>query len=272
MHYKPSIFATSDWFDEHYFRYMKIPETKQIREVLNDRRFNVAETSATYRVINSWDCAGLLIDQEERGNKWRKFNYIDIIWVRIILQLRSLIGFPVQKVAIFKESFFPRSLKTKQIDTSILEFYIALAIFEKMQVIIAIAPSGEGGIATENEYLKSQIVQPLPTTHIVISLNKICAEVLGRPDLAKKSEFLHRLTENEFDLIARIHSDTNLKDVTIHPKDQKIDRIDYKTQYRNPKKIHSEIKKHMNSSDFQEITLKQNKGEVSLMEVVTKKR
>lgn len=67
------------------------------REILNynhlskivwEKRFSLNDVGVTYRWISHWHKKGLLIGSYEEG-KWRKFDLIEYVWLKMIIQMRK---------------------------------------------------------------------------------------------------------------------------------------------------------------------------------------
>lgn len=55
---------------------------------IKERRFTVKDIGANYRWIDHWYSEGLLLNSYEKG-KWRKFNLIEFVWLKIIIKIRD---------------------------------------------------------------------------------------------------------------------------------------------------------------------------------------
>ena len=47
-------------------------------------------TGISYKTINHWDTHDLLVSRRTDGSKWRKFSFVDLVWLKIIEQFRSI--------------------------------------------------------------------------------------------------------------------------------------------------------------------------------------
>jgi len=55
---------------------------------LLEKRFTASQAGITHRWITYWDKEGLLFSKTEK-EKWRKFSFIEYVWLRIIRELRK---------------------------------------------------------------------------------------------------------------------------------------------------------------------------------------
>lgn len=70
------------------------------------------------RVLNHWDKQGLLLTTRDSHEEWRKFSFIDVVWINIITELREF-GYPIPKIKKIKAKLLSKttladSLKKQQ--------------------------------------------------------------------------------------------------------------------------------------------------------------
>ncbi|MEI6478177.1 MAG: hypothetical protein WCO52_04280 [bacterium] len=73
--------------DDNLIRFTEADEKHQIVEALSVKRFRVADTDISYRLINYLDQDGLLGDSRE-GKGWRSFSLKELIYLYLILELK----------------------------------------------------------------------------------------------------------------------------------------------------------------------------------------
>ncbi len=83
-------------------RYEKVLE---LCNGLLQRLFVGTDTGVAYRVINHWENVGLLDDGREDGQRWRRFTFVEFVWVRMIDEMRK-VGLPVEIIKLVKASLF----------------------------------------------------------------------------------------------------------------------------------------------------------------------
>lgn len=251
-----------EWFDTQFSDFVMSKDYEKIRSYLNNKKYKVSDTDETYRVINSWSDSGLLLDEEKRNNGWRKFSLLDLLWLQIIKELRTL-GLGLDKIKNLKDYLFTNG------SSIYFEFFIAQTI-SKQDIILIVTPIGEGCFLKELEYYNFQMITPLPNTFIVISLNKIYADLVKKPELRNKNRKLKMipLDDREIDILSKIAFETELKEVTIKPKNRKIDRVNFKTEKQNPDQAIVEISKALKDGTRKELLIKQKDGRVVVIERV----
>lgn len=114
------------------------------REFVNQPRYTVRDTGATYRIINHWASQGLLPERREKDSAgWRKLSIKDLLWLEIVKELREF-GFPIEKI---KKTF--DCLISE--DRRHLEVALGLAIRkEPVAVFVLVFDDGTADIGTEH--------------------------------------------------------------------------------------------------------------------------
>jgi len=89
--------------------YLIRPEKlKEFRDILNKKKYRVADTDLTYRQINSLDGNNILQDNRKEKRGWRKFSYKELIFISIIKELRAY-GFIDERLENLRDLFFKKS-------------------------------------------------------------------------------------------------------------------------------------------------------------------
>ncbi|HLY72307.1 MAG TPA: MerR family transcriptional regulator [Puia sp.] len=70
-------------------------------------RFTISEIGITHRWITHWDNQGLL-DNRRDGNEWRRFSFVEYIWLRLIVRLRDF-KMPLSNIKQVKKFLFASS-------------------------------------------------------------------------------------------------------------------------------------------------------------------
>lgn len=90
------------------FYLIKPEKLKEFRNILNEKKYRVANTDLTYRQINSLDGNEILQDNRKEKKGWRKFSYKELIFISIIKELRSY-GFIDEQFENLRDLFFKKS-------------------------------------------------------------------------------------------------------------------------------------------------------------------
>jgi DNA-binding transcriptional MerR regulator len=87
-------------------------ETSKLMVELVFPRFAISEIGITHRWITHWDKQGL-IDNRREGTEWRRFSFVEYIWLRIIARLRDF-NMPLSNIKQVKKFLF-KSWNTEEI-------------------------------------------------------------------------------------------------------------------------------------------------------------
>ncbi len=245
------------------------PRYKTTIDSYTEKNFKASDTGQSYRTLNSWDNAGLLLNLPKDNNKWRKFSIVEILWIYIIKELRS-IGFSKKKIQKLKDSLFPIDKKTGISNTERFSQYI-ISVVAETDVMLLVLPDGRGDFAIEVELIETeQKDENFPKTYTRININKLCAIFTKNPKYNKKNNFLYIPKRKELELIDKINTSEDLKEVELKIKDNKIDRINFKKQQQNPKAVISTINEAIAQGGRNEITLKLENGNIVYVEKIDK--
>ncbi len=93
---------------------MKNSLEKELRESLLEEleqpRFTIRDTEVQHRNITHWGHQGLLMGEFEEG-KWRRLNYLEILWLRIVAHYRSF-DIPLEKIRSVREAIGSDTIPT----------------------------------------------------------------------------------------------------------------------------------------------------------------
>jgi DNA-binding transcriptional MerR regulator len=249
---KAPLILRGDAVLAHFQDFISDKGFQDIRAKLTEKKKTVSETDESYRTINSWSEAGLLLE-EERENGWRKFSLLDLCWLRVIRELRK-IGFSLEQLSNLKSHLFNGVFATKKDDTSIFEFFMAKAFSESVYLIVT--SEGAGDFCLPQEYELSQAMPHFPTSHIVININQILSETTGNPKYANKKIPLILLNDKEIELLSKV-TEGEISEAKVKVRDNKINRISYETLIDNPESTIEIIKDLFREGGNREITIYQ---------------
>ncbi len=77
--------------------------------LISEEGLSIKNTSSTYKVINDWTRLGIIEDRRHELKQWRKFSLIDLVWVRIVSELRS-IKYPLNKIKELKLLYYAQEI------------------------------------------------------------------------------------------------------------------------------------------------------------------
>lgn len=198
----------------------------------------------TYRTINYWDEKGYLTGVQNEGNKWRKFDFIQLIWIHLLDKCRQL-GISLESVipVIFQSyGYIPKSEEIKDaavLNTlsteektlykemigahsnfqNIFRFWATRAIFLKLPISIRYYSDGTCCTMLGNEKVmgntSDHAVDML--SYISISLNELIKEFIEHQpiNILASTEIV---SKDELEIIKHLRNG-DLSEATIHLKD-----------------------------------------------------
>lgn len=159
-------------------------------EQVIERRWSVSDVGVPARWIGHWDRAGVLMEVEREGSGWRKFSFIDYVWLRIVCELRAF-GVPLPAIRRVKDLLAaplpvePQLAlrKTRQRSSyNVLLLLIAEAVVTKASINLLLRADGAillfnesqaGAYGAELEVWRS-------TPHLCVPLTGMLGEMIRR--------------------------------------------------------------------------------------------
>lgn len=219
---------------------------------LNEQKHPVKVAETSYRAINVWSEYGLLEDMRDKSSEWRRFSVRNLLWIELIVKLR-MFGIPLEKIKKAKDTLFFTQLGHKPYP--LFEFYIALVLMGN-DVKLIMYPCGEAHLLTEKQ-LKTQDELFYSGSYLTINFNEIVQKVFKRPFAQKEKIFTEILTEPEMQVINAIR-DNRFENIEIKMNDGKIALI----EATEPIALHARLSDLLKDKQYQEINIKQQKGNV----------
>ncbi len=221
----------------------------EIRKQLNERKYTVNETKLPYRVMSHWDKLGLLPDGVNSEKGWRKFNFVELIWLKVAERLRGF-GLSLEKIGKIKSDVMEYHKKLGVYYP--FEYYVFLTLATKQNPFVLVLSNGEADIGTSAEIQSSNLIFGSRDT-ILISLKSITQEI-GLKNIPKE-ETLFSLTELEADVLKGIRIEDN-DEVKISIKERRIKEIEKTIKVLNPDKAYEAGRNIKDSDGFGEISTK----------------
>lgn len=105
---------------------------------IRERIYPASKIGASYRVINHWTEKGILADlREENSREWRKFSFSDLVWVKILEELRGY-GMSLDKI----KAVYDRVIQGVHGHYNIFEKYLVLCLI-KSPLYLSISANGD---------------------------------------------------------------------------------------------------------------------------------
>lgn len=159
--------AMNEYFSGEHF--------KQTQENFNMRKYTVGDTKIPYRVINNWDKNNLLPKGLKVNVGWRKFTFVELVWLKAIGRFRAY-GFPLDKIARVKANIIDWDKNHNEIYPS-FEYYVARACFSDDDPYIVALVNGVGGIGSTEEIEIAKHKHFKTNDMLLISLKSIVNEI-----------------------------------------------------------------------------------------------
>lgn len=84
------------------------PGHQEMMTRLMKREFLAKDTGVPVKSLAEWNHKGLLLSPT-MANKWHRFTFAELIWIRVIQRLRSF-NYPLEKIKIIRDSFCATTL------------------------------------------------------------------------------------------------------------------------------------------------------------------
>lgn len=190
--------------------YNQSPTFQRLRDALNERRYTVGETPISYRVISHWADNALLPEGIKDGNGWKKFNFVEMVWLHAANQMREF-GLSLPKIASIRSSIMHWDKKYQRYPS--FEYFIAEALESSADPYIVFLADNHPMLARAEQLQQqkvlfgSQHMLLISIKNILNLLNdKTLKEATGN-DYVKDADALFHLSYEEKNLLGRLRSD-----------------------------------------------------------------
>lgn len=243
--------------------FLNSPEIKEISTIINNKKYGVNDLDITYRIIGNWDSNNLLPSSLREGNGWRKFTFVELVWIYIIKHLREF-GLSLEKIEYTKDCIMIFDEKSKTYNS--FEYYVIKSWKSNEDPYLMVAQDGYAEIGTFSGMRK---MNNLIGFHdrILISLAMIVEEIGNKTE--EKLELLE-LDEKYKELVYQIKS-KNKQEIKIKTKNGDISEIE--SSYNENPVILSEIRKQIKQDgSFGSISIPFENGKYQNIKVTKGKR
>ena len=283
-------------FLDKYFGAVNLLKSVELSQFINQEGFfDVKDTGVTYKTVNHWDKQDLLVSRRTDESKWRKFSFVEFIWLKMLEQFRGIgISIPIlQKVKaeVFRPieaediyHYFQENeklldelpdgeqkdqlkerlasgLSKTSVNVPVLQSLICETLFDRVPLSLIVFADGEWFPFYENKpamYSNEDRQRMVYDTHVKVSITGIIKEFLVGDKSVYILPKLHLLTPTETKLLEIIHSG-EYESITIHFRDSKIKSLDMvKAQ-----PVKRRLVDILSESNYQEIVIKSHQGMVT---------
>lgn len=205
--------------------YQKTEVYKSFNKLFTEReKFTFEQDSITYRLLNSWDANGLLLNEREGGKGWRKYNLLDLAWVFLLKELRKF-GYSVEKLKQMKDKFNKKFFIENTGGYDFVELYFVRAIYTKDPIYFVVFENASIDIGTLED-ISIQTLSFNLGNHIRVSVNSILQNLMPSKNLAPQFRAIRELDLSEIDFIDTMRKD-NILEGKVTKKDGKINTLKF---------------------------------------------
>lgn len=244
------------WFD---------PEktlNRDLSKFLNTPRFTAGELPVSYRVLSHWDKLGILPGNPNKEGAWRKFTFIERVWIGVVVHLREF-GFSLKKIAQIKNNILDYNNKLKAY--VYFEYYIARAISSSEDPYVLVLANGLADVGTQEEIEINKIIGKSKDM-VLISLKSVLEELDVK---VKQADSLIGLRNQEMEVISAIRGG-DFESITAKLKDNEVIQIDKTAVYHGKTEIEEVRKSLEEDNEYFDILMK-NQGKGEEVAIVTRK-
>jgi DNA-binding transcriptional MerR regulator len=254
----------NEYLEDNIQAYCSDPQNKKLRELVNERRYNVGETDITYRMIGHWDQYDLLPQGLRQHSGWRKFTFVEMVWLRIVKRLRDF-GMPLDKIALTRECILEWNKKDNTYDS--FEYYIVKTWKSTLDPYVIVIADGHADIATLPE-IKSLSSMIGHRDMLLISLTSVIEEM---DEQVGEKQGVFSLTEKHRELLSEIHSEDN-NEVSVKVRNGRLIEMETTSTITDPKRA-KEIQDRVKEDElYGNVSAQFEKGQQRSVKVTRRKR
>lgn len=232
------IFLTYFRGDTFFMNLQKLitsPQAMKNLEILNERNCELRSDDVSYRTLHHWDSINLLECERASTSGWRKFNYIEILWVQVITQFRKM-GVSLDKISKAKSYFFE---KIPDCDLKFAQYYFIGALYFQQPTYFITTSKGQSEFLAYHEMVSAMHFGALDNC-IMIHLNPLLNQIFKKIEI--KSKFPdERLLTDEQSQIFDLMSEEEFETFKIFKSGGKISAVEIQKGF-SPETSYSEIR------------------------------
>lgn len=164
--------------DTFYQNLLKACESEICKKMVEQFRLRKSielDKSVSYRVLSHWEDLNLLECERSNETGWRKFNLIEVLWLRIIQSLRNM-GLPLSKIAQVKPIYFEQI--GDQCPLNYNDYYLLAAIAFKEPVFFIVLPEENQAEFLSYHEFQGALKGKLLGDYICLNLNNLLNTIL----------------------------------------------------------------------------------------------
>jgi len=239
---------------------------KGVQTALNDRKYTVGELPISYRVISHWASNGLLPEGVKADGGWKKFCFVEIIWLHAANKMRDF-GLSLDRIAEVRNAVMHWDGRCRRYP--VFEFFIAEALSSSADPYIVIFHDGHIMLARAEQIEQQKVL--FGTRHmLLISLKSILKHVAGI-DSTKEPDALFLLSSEEKALLEELRAD-NTGTIKAKIKNGSITEIEMATSILEPSSYSAAAKEMRAEGAYGRVVTQFENGIPKSVEKVKRKR
>ena len=255
-----------------------ISRQPELLEKLRKRVLLKTEVDVVYSDLTNWERYGLLfIDSDAGKRKWKRLNYIEYVWVKLVEQLRGF-GFAYDDIKYIKRKLMApvsaeqymelQKMQTTRMSLTpanypgrLLEFYISRAISMNRVTALLFDKDKPGDFVLFPEEISTKAGKQDPMkvllhyfrrSFVSISLSDIISRFLSESDSENEQSKLPIVSKDEHRLMTVLRNDhKSIESIRVKLGNERTDRIEVK-RYKKVA-LESHIMCHIKKGNYREI-------------------
>lgn len=249
--------------------YIEANEKFNLKEIIDKKRFKVADSPLTYRQTNALSNDKLLPDDRDNKEGWHKYSLKELIYILIVADLKKF-GVKHEQLGQLWESFFKEPTKKEkevivEINKSVADMAIGIT-FSGVEMIVTLNADGYADFFAPAHYL---LFNHRETPQITLKLSDYLNQVLqkiGKDPINIKFDmeniaFDNGMTEKEADLMEIIRN-RDYSTVRIRKKDGEIVLVTAEKVKNESQVTTQDLIQMINLNDFQNINIIKRDGKI----------
>jgi len=270
-----------------------------IEKGITTKSFLVGDLDIPYRWITHWDQKDLLFTKEETS-KWRRYDFVDFVWIKMIQKLRSfnvsIAQIKLIKDQLIQEITFEEAINTEEVRQAVkalnptineggidsilddalkngsakkeklnfLKLFLLDAIVLKNHFALLLNEKMELVIYKENfrsDYLDNIAFKEfLLSSHLTLSLTELIVEFISMNDLEFIQNDLKLITESEKEVLSYLRTNENVSAINIKYKNGSMNALEI-VENRTVD-LSQRLTDIMMTKGYEEIIIKTQKGTI----------
>lgn len=241
-----SSWLTTYWFTDE-------GKSSLLHNAFNDSVYLTGSLPISYRVLSHWDDLRLLPKSKTQKGGWRKFSFIEIVWLGVVKSLRNF-GYPLEKIESVREHLLRYDAKLKAYP--LFEIYVLMSALSGNDCYVMVRPDGVADVGSLADIELSKLLNPISEDMLLISLKSVLTD-LGYK--VKPAEPLHKLNGTEVELLHHLREEGN-DEVSIKLKQGRIFEILATQNIHGRPHLNNIVKEIESNGDFADIVTKFQAG------------